>query len=176
VHVAATSVESAERVELLQERDELARELAEVKHRERRRVHGSKGEKQKTTSISPTSVLGDTGPSSNQRKASDESSNGDLNGPSASTYSAQQQFSAQSNQPLVIIDKDGNQIDLKVTVVTNERSTGGNISAKNDESSWICNVCTFENAPTAKECEIFVELNAPLTRRMIRHLLSSQRS
>jgi hypothetical protein len=176
VHVTATSVESAERVELLQERDELGGgELPEVKHRERRRVHGSKGGKEKTTSVSPTSVLGDTGPSSNQRKASDESSNGDLNGPSASTYSAQQQFSAQSNQPLVIIDKDANQIDLKVTVVTNERSTGGNISAKNDESSWICNVCTFENAPTAKECEI-VELNAPLPRRMVRHLLSSQRS
>jgi hypothetical protein len=75
-----------------------------------------------------------------------------LNGPSASTYSAQQQFSAQSNQPLVIIDKDGNQIE--VTVVTNERSTGGNISAKNDESSWIFNVCTFENALTAKECKM----------------------
>ena len=48
-----------------------------------------------------------------------------LNGPSALTYSAQQQLSAQSNQPLVIIDKDGNQIDLTVTVVMNERSTGG---------------------------------------------------
>ena len=148
---------NAERMELLRERDELARELAEVKHRERRRVHGGNGGKAKPTTISPTSVLENAGPSSSQRKASvDSSNNSDLNGPSASTYSAEQQSrSVQMNQPLVITDQYGNQIDLTVTVATNDRSAEANISAKNDnESSWKCNACTFENSPTAKECEM----------------------
>lgn len=57
MHVTATSVESAERVELLQERDELARELAEVKHRERRRVHGSKGGKKRLLLLVPRLYL-----------------------------------------------------------------------------------------------------------------------